>query len=81
MDAPSDITVLYDILDDTVRALQARYIALGRAAQASQEQGHWKARMRALRDKQRAIDPSDRDAIEDFTRWCNRELRELKERG
>lgn len=71
--------VAYGILKDTANTLQARYIALGRAATGAPEvQERWNARMRRVRDEVRHTDPRDLQAVTDLTERYGAELRELR---
>lgn len=74
--------VAYGILKDTVNALQARYIALSRAALGDpEEQERWNTRMLQARDAVLCIDPEDLQAVTDLTERYGTELRELYRRA
>ncbi|QKW32482.1 hypothetical protein HUT17_04945 (plasmid) [Nocardiopsis flavescens] len=72
-------TVAYDILKDTVNALQVRYIALGRAQVGDPEvQERWNTRMRQVRDAVLGVDPRDLRAVTELTERYGAELRALR---
>ncbi|WP_444960884.1 hypothetical protein [Nocardiopsis sp. M1B1] len=73
-----DLSVLYDVMHDTATALSGRYIELGERASTPEEDEAWDAKLMALRDKRRQVDPNDRNAIIEHTRRWAAELAELE---
>ncbi|MBB6119503.1 hypothetical protein [Nocardiopsis algeriensis] len=77
-----ETTIAYDSLKDTANALQARYIALSRAATGDPDQQQaWNRRILAVRDAVSGVDPDDREAITALAQNLGRRLRELKGTG
>jgi hypothetical protein len=63
-------SVLYDVFQDSASVLTGLYLERERGASDAPEAADWWAKVTALRERMRAMDPDDRAGLVDHvTRW------------
>lgn len=63
-------SVLYDVFQDSASVLTGLYLERERGASDPSEAADWWAKVTALREQMRAMDPDDRAGlVEHVTRW------------